>query len=108
MKKVSKFCLCVNAKFRNFYFNSLNCASPKFDLGFRNKKKKKKKIEQNNIFIIIESKTVKEIMQETPHFDFMVSLVGYVLWLYLFLYHYGNTLIQIYWKFHHQKLKVFR
>ena len=35
------------------------------------------------------------------------EISGYVGW-FDYLYHYENTPIQIYWKFHHHKPKVFR
>ena len=31
-----------------------------------------------------------------------------LLWLVRLLYHYENMPIQIYWKFYHQKMKIFR
>ena len=51
-------------------------------------------------FLVLEKKIFKCFL---PYVGIAAILINRPL-----LFHYENTPIQVYWKFHHQKLKVFR
>ena len=58
----------------------------------------------NVTYEITDTQTEKNFNRETAFERSIETTAG----LKPILCHYGNRPIQIYWKFHHQKLKIFR
>ena len=74
----------------------------------KNKKKKKKKKKQKKKKTTKKKKKKKKNRTHTWSYTWSSEMLTYSFLPFNKLTHYENMPIQIYWKFYHQKMKIFR